>query len=189
MKTFLFKGEMAELFGSEVSLDVLTMREALMAFFAIKKGFKKYYLHKLNSGVNYVFIDSKDNILESFCSDLLLQDSQYKIMPSFEAAGGMLTGGLGFLGNFGLNAAMGYGLQKLANKLNPIEETGEEYEIIETNSFLYSSNENRAEQGLPIPVVYGQLRIGSLVINSNIQNYDFDYQNLQIYKANKFRYV
>lgn len=184
MKTFLFKGEMAELFGSEVSLDVLTMREALMAFFAIKKGFKKYYLHKLNSGVNYVFIDSKDNILESFCSDLLLQDSQYKIMPSFEAAGGMLTGGLGFLGNFGLNAAMGYGLQKLANKLNPIEETGEEYEIIETNSFLYSSNENRAEQGLPIPVIYGQLRVGSLVINSNIQNYDFDYQNLQIYKAN-----
>ena len=40
MKTFLFKGEMAELFGSEVSLDVLTMREALMALFAIKKGFK-----------------------------------------------------------------------------------------------------------------------------------------------------
>lgn len=180
MKTFVFKGEMAELFGSEVSLDVLTMREALMAFFAIKKGFKKYYLHKLNSGVNYVFIDSKNNILESFCSDLLLQDSEYKITPSFEAAGG-----LGFLGNFGLNAAMGYGMQKLANKLNPIEETGEEYEIIETNSFLYSSNENRAEQGLPIPVVYGQLRIGSLVINSNIQNYDFDYQNLQIYKANK----
>jgi predicted phage tail protein len=179
MKTFVFKGEMAELFGSEVSLDVLTMREALMAFFSIKKGFKKYYLNKLNSGVNYVFIDSKDNILENFCSDLLLQDSQYKIIPSFEAAGG-----LGFLGNFGLNAAMGYGMQKLANKLNPIEETGEEYEIIETNSFLYSSNENRAEQGLPIPVVYGQLRVGSLVINSNIQNYDFDYQNLQIYKAN-----
>ena len=53
-----------------------------------------FYFYKLNSGVNYVFIDSKDNILESFCSDLLLQDSQYKIMPSFEAAGGVLTGGL-----------------------------------------------------------------------------------------------
>ena len=179
MKTFLFKGDMAQKFGSSISLDVQTMREALIAFFYTQKGFKKYYLDKMSSGVTYVFIDSSNNVLENFCSDLILQDDVYEIVPNFEASGGLL----GMAGNFGMNALVGYGLQKLIGDLTPVESTGEEYEIITTNSFIYTSNENRTEQGLPIPVVYGQLRVGSLVINSNIQNYDFDHENLTIYKG------
>ena len=179
MKTFLFKGDMAQKFGSSVSLDVQTMREALVAFFYTQKGFKKYYLDKMSSGVTYVFIDSKNNVLENFCSDLVLQDDVYEIVPNFEASGGLL----GMAGNFGMNALLGYGMQKLIGDLTPVESTGEEYEIITTNSFIYTSNENRAEQGLPIPVIYGQLRVGSLVINSNIQNYDFDHETLTIYRG------
>ena len=175
MKTFLFKGEMKRMFGSQITVEAKTIREALVAIFALKKGFKKYYLNQMLSGIDYVFIDQKNNVFENFCSDLLLEDKVYTIAPNFQASAGAALA-------FGTNALVGYGMQKLANKLAPVESTGKEYEIITTNSFIYSSNENRTEQGLPIPVVYGQLRVGSLVINSNISNYDLDFNNLTIHE-------
>lgn len=175
MKTFLFKGEMKRIFGPQITIEAKTIREALAAIFALKKGFKKYYLNQMLSGVDYVFVDSKNNVFESFCSDLLLEDKTYTISPNFQASAGAALA-------FGTNALVGYGMQKIANKLAPVESTGEEYEIITTNSFIYSSNENRTEQGLPIPVVYGQLRVGSLTVNSSISNYDFNFDNLTIYE-------
>ena len=52
-----------------------------------------------------------------------------------------------------------------------------------TNSFIYSNNENRAEQGIPVPVVYGQLRVGSQLIHSSIHNYDYNYDDALIYEG------
>ena len=66
MKTFLFKGEMKRIFGPQITIEAKTIREALAAIFALKKGFKKYYLNQMLSGVDYVFVDSKNNVFESF---------------------------------------------------------------------------------------------------------------------------
>jgi len=38
-------------------------------------------------------------------------------------------------------------------------------------SFLFSSKANVAEQGIPVPVGYGRLRVGSAVIQSTIKSY------------------
>jgi predicted phage tail protein len=38
-------------------------------------------------------------------------------------------------------------------------------------SFLFSSKANIAEQGIPVPVGYGRLRVGSAVIQSTIKSY------------------
>jgi predicted phage tail protein len=38
-------------------------------------------------------------------------------------------------------------------------------------SFLFSSKANTAEQGIPVPVGYGRLRVGSAVIQSTIKSY------------------
>ena len=110
---------------------------------------------------------------------MILNQNSYHVYPKLEGqAGGPILG-------FAMNALMGYGMQKLANKLNPVKSSGKEYEIITTNSWLYSSNENRTEQGIPIPIIYGQLKVGSLVINSNISNFEFDYDSATILKPPK----
>jgi predicted phage tail protein len=177
MKTFTIEGDLIDYVGREIAIDCKTIRECFEALFFTFPQFKKYYLEKIISGTEYLFIDSNGEILESFCYDLILTDSHYRIVPMFKgSAGGPIFG-------FVMNAAMSYGMQKLADKMNPIDETGEEYEIIETNSHLYQSNENAVAQGTPIPIVYGQLRVGSLVVNSNIQNYDYDFENAEIYNS------
>jgi predicted phage tail protein len=46
-------------------------------------------------------------------------------------------------------------------------------------SFIFSSKANVAEQGIPVPVGYGRLRVGSAVIQSTIKSYPqaFEKQN------------
>jgi len=180
MKTFIFAGELSEQLGESINLEISSMREFWNALFALNPRFEKYFIDKCLLGTEYFLIDEAGVKFESFCMDVVLPKDKYTVVPQFQAAAGIP--GMGMLGAFAGNAAMGWAMQKLTDKLTPKEETGgvEEFEIIETNSHLYSKNENKAEQGTPIPVVYGQLRVGSLVVNSNISNYDFDYKTAKI---------
>ena len=180
MKTFGFKGDLHHQLGDEIKLETSSIREVWTALFALYPKFQKYFVEKSLSGTDYLFIDQDGVTFESFCMDVILPKQHYYIVPQFQGSAGVP--GMGMLGAFGGNALMGYGMQKLTDKLTPKEEStgGPEYEIITTESHLYSRNENKVEQGTPIPLVYGQLRVGSLVINSNISNYDFDYKTAQI---------
>jgi len=176
MKKFILHGEMSELFCDSLEIDAHTMREVILSLSANYPEFKKYFISKSLKGIQYMFVDSKQQHLENYCLDLPLKDDVYHILPA--VAGGAAMGTM-FLANFAASFAM----QKLSSKLGDgIEDDGSpEYEIITTNSFIYQNNENKIEQGTPVPVVYGQLRVGSKVIQSSIHNYDYDYDNATIY--------
>lgn len=174
MKKFILHGEMAGLFCKEAEYNVNTMREMLEAFSANYPGFKSYFTKKIASGIDYQLVDKNGSKYEQFCADMELIESEYDLIPTIQ---GSAMAGMAFLGNF----ALGYGMEWLSSKLGPQDDGTPEYEIITTNSKIYSKNENRVEQGVPVPVVYGQLRIGSHVIHSSIHNYDYDYDEAQIY--------
>jgi len=177
MKKFILHGEMADKFCDEIELDVETIREAFNGIHANFPGFKSFITEKSLKGLNYNFVNSDNTIYENFCGDVKLSGSTFNILPVPE---GKAAGLMPFLGNM----AMGFGMQWLMEKLNPVEEDGTpEYEIIETNSFIYTSNENLAEQGTPVPIVYGQIRVGSKLIHSSVENYDYDYDEALIYDA------
>lgn len=177
MKTFGFKGDLYNQLGNEIQLETSSIREVWTALFALYPNFQRYFVDKTLSGTDYLFIDQDGVTFESFCMDVVLPKFHYDIVPQFQGSAGM--GGM--LGGFAGNALMGYGMQKLTDKLTPKEESeGEEYEIITTQSHLYNQNENKVEQGTPIPLVYGQLRVGSLIINSNISNYDYNFDTAQV---------
>lgn len=182
MKTFYFKGDMRQEFTDKVDLDVSNVREFIDAMSVLFPTFRKFLIRKSLSGIEYFLTNEKGDKFDSDCSEILLNDNLYTLMP--EVVGGGAA--LGVLGNMGLGAltqfGMGYGMNWLQDKLNPVQETGKEYEIIETNSYMYSSNENKVAQGVPVPVVYGQLRVGSLVINSQVNNYDYNYERAEIYQ-------
>lgn len=176
MKKFILHGEMADMFCSSISLNTNTMRETILGICANFRGFKKYYLDQSIKGVRYIFINNKQDIMEEYCMDLPLTDDTYHIVPALDGSSGADLLGLG------QGLLMGFVMQKISDMFGgPEEDDVPEYEIIETNSFLYTQNENRVEQGTPVPVVYGQLRVGSKVIQSSIQNYDYDYEKAEIY--------
>ena len=177
MKKFLLHGEMAAQFCESIELDVKTMRQAIDGIACNYPSFKSYYVNKSIKGVSYVFVGKTGDKLENFCMDMPLTENEYSILPAIEGAAGAAGMAGGFLGNF----ALGYAMQWLSDQTKPQDDGTPEYEIIRTNSSIYSQNENRAEQGLPVPVVYGQIRIGSQIIHSSIHNYDMDFDNNQIY--------
>jgi len=174
MKRFILYGEMADLFCKEIELRASTMREAIEGLSANFPKFRSYFINKLNKGIHYHFVCPDKNSMEMYCLDMPLIADEYDILPSVE---GSAAGAAAFAGN----ALLGYGMSWLSDKLTPKEPP--ENEIITTNSFIYSNNENRAEQGTPVPVVYGQLRVGSKVIHSSIHNYDYDYDAGSIHEG------
>jgi predicted phage tail protein len=55
---------------------------------------------------------------------------------------------------------------------NPIEQEGVESTVSASDqSFAFSSKANRMQQGNPVPVGYGRLRVGSSVVQITIKNY------------------
>jgi predicted phage tail protein len=188
MKKFILHGEMADLFTPEVNLDVSTPHEAIHALCCNFKGFRPYIVSKTLAGVNYQFVDSQKNTYDHYCGHIILKNDQYELMAAPEGYGAIMAAGNSLLGTpigAGIaNFAMGYAMQKLTAKFTEgmIQDDGKpEYEIIQTNSFIYTQNENKTEQGSPIPVIYGQLRVGTKVINSSVENYDYNFENAYIY--------
>lgn len=181
MRRFFLYGDMASRFGSHFDLESNSIREVYHALDANHSGFKKFLINKAINGVNYAFISNKKDKIESYCSDIILKEKEYHIVPVLEGSSSAASMGMGIGGFFG-NLAAGFLMQKMSDIFKPEDDGIPEYEIITTNSFIYNQNENRVEQGTPIPVVYGQLRVGSQVICSNIENYDYDYDQAKIYK-------
>jgi len=189
MKKFILHGNMADRFCSNIRLNASTMREVITALSANFPSFRSFYIQQSIDGIHYVFVDQSQNVLENYCIDIPLEGDLYHIVPAVQGAGM----GLSF-GNLLGGALAGAGLGWLADLIPDNEDDGNdgvpEYEIITTNSYIYSNNENTAQQGSPVPVVYGQLRVGSKIIQSSIQNYDYNYDDGVIYdtkpRGNKF---
>lgn len=181
MKKFILHGDMAQKFCESITLEANTMREAIVGISSNFPKFRQYFLDQLVNGVDYVFVDTNDQKYESFCFDLPLLENEYHIVPNMQGASG--SGDLAT--TFLQKSAIGFVMQLFTNTMDDLaaDDGTPEYEIITTNSFIYSQNENRVEQGSPIPVVYGQLRVGSKVIQSSIQNYDYDYDKAVIYNS------
>ena len=86
-------------------------------------------------------------------------------------AGGSFTG-VGFLG--GATAVIGnigiaLALTGLSQMLTPVEDVKEE-EQDPRRSFNFSGIQNTSRAGAPVPVIYGQTMVGSVVISANIEN-------------------
>ena len=81
---------------------------------------------------------------------------------------GGFTGGVGvsaIVGNIGIALA----LTGLSQMLTPVENIKEE-EQDPRRSFNFSGIQNTSRAGVPVPVIYGQTMVGSIVVSANIEN-------------------
>ena len=77
--------------------------------------------------------------------------------------GGLLTGGMGSKALFGIGASLILG--GVSQMLTPVPEAPDEDE---PNSFQFNSPINTSIAGLPVPVLYGERMVGSVVISAGI---------------------
>lgn len=91
------------------------------------------------------------------------------IFKGVSAAAGIFGGLGGFFGSFALTAASLF----ISSLLQPTPKLPQPKSPVAgaKESFLFSNKVNVAKQGIPVPVGYGRLRVGSAVIQSTIKSF------------------
>jgi len=185
-------GKLGKIFGEYHELDISRKIDVIKAIDANRKGFKKTIISAFKKDIHFDAIDPKES-KQSFKSidEFLNQPApeELHIVPAVggsgplapifiaiskaaAAVGSFLTGGT-FLGNL----AMGILLQGIQMLLTPQPKSPASQKVdskLAQASYLFSSLENQAVQGFAIPLLYGELRVGSSIITVNILNEDID---------------
>ncbi len=170
-------------FGNKFKIEVADAKEAIRLLSCQIKGFKKH----LEKGFYRVRIKgddlTNDTLKQGFSAKLKKGDTIH-IIPVIAGAksgglssvfnviaGAAMLGFAFFTGGIGLGiAGASMLLGGVAGLLTPTPETNQEQQLKESTSF--SSLENLAHQGRPIPLVYGEMMIGSLVVGQGLKTRD-----------------
>tara|TARA_E500000318_G_scaffold106533_1_gene114644 strand:+ start:2600 stop:3181 length:582 start_codon:yes stop_codon:yes gene_type:complete len=191
MTEVIIHGEMGKIFGETHKFKVSKLLEILRALSVTRNGFKDYVINQSSEGINYAMIDPK-NPEKTFKSAQDFQEADapetIHIVPSisgsafgaFMAAvkfvGAALSAAAGAIsaGGFLANLAIGLLIQGIMSLLFPIElpkaQTAESK--IDQSSYIFSNLDNNLVQGFPIPLMYGELRMGSNIIGTNVISED-----------------
>ena len=191
MTEVIIHGEMGKIFGETHKFKVSKLLEILRALSVTRNGFKDYVINQSSEGINYAMIDPK-NPEKTFKSAQDFQEADapetIHIVPSisgsafgaFMAAvkfvGAALSAAAGAIsaGGFLANLAIGLLIQGIMSLLFPVElpkaQTAESK--IDQSSYIFSNLDNNLVQGFPIPLMYGELRMGSNIIGTNVISED-----------------
>ena len=192
MTEVIIHGEMGKIFGETHKLKVSKLLEILKALSVTRNGFKNYIINSSSEGINYAMIDPK-NPEKTFKSAQEFQETDapeiIHIVPSISGAavGAFVSAVVGiattavaavgtFLasGGFLANLAIGLIIQGIMSLLFPVElpkaQTAETK--IDTSSYIFSNLDNNLVQGFPIPLMYGELRVGSNIIGTSVISED-----------------
>jgi len=193
VKVFLH-GELGRKFGFEHKYNIRTKKQAVKALMGNHSKFRSEILSKTQKGMFYRLVDKRGHVCESETDYEKDSLQEVHLVPSIMGSGlgdffealvigtllimtGGFVGGLGFSGagllgqaltNIGISIIIG-GIQSLLIS-DPSPQTMES--PLETNSFIFTNSDNNAVQGFSVPILYGQLRMGSNTISSNADSVD-----------------
>jgi predicted phage tail protein len=176
MKRVYLHGALGERFGRKWSFSASTIPEILWALEANIDGFFEHALSKKQKGVEYVFssvrpdsIKSKSDIIQEKEFHEKYLKNEIHLIPLTSGATGVealfalfFTGGkLTALGMFTLSVGIGFAMQALSKPPEPPKRG----KPTTTKSFLISGAKNQQSQGVPVPIGYGRLKVGSMNID------------------------
>jgi len=189
MKVVKVYGVLRERLGQcRFELDVATPAQAIKALCVNFPGLDKWLVDSEQDGVGYRVRVGKQQATPDDVSVLSLPWSErevFSITPVVAGAGG---GGFGSIlagialvavsiivpaAAFGLTSMLGVGLAGgalilggIAQLISPIPEFGDDSEKLK--NFTFSGIVNTDQQGLPVPIAYGRVVVGSAVISTGL---------------------
>lgn len=190
-------GKLGKIFGEYHEFQIEKKLDVIKAIDANKGGFRQFILSEFKNDINYDLIDPQNpdkkwDTIEEYLNEPA--PNELHIIPSISGEAGLgfvfsvittvvstataLVGAVGsFLtaGSFLGNIAMGIiinGIQMLLFPQPKGPAAQKQESKVDQSSYLFSSLENNVVQGFAIPLLYGELRVGSNVISVNILNED-----------------
>jgi len=192
MVNVIIHGEFGEIYGTNHKFKVNKLLDITNALEANNPGVRNFLLSKFKEGLSYAFIDPKNPNKEWKTVDELAAASvpeEIHIVPAITGAFifsaiaaivGFAAGAVAALGaaigagGFLANLAIGLLVQGIMSLLFPVEtpkpQTAESK--IDMSSYIFTNLQNNAVQGFPIPLLYGELRVGSNIISTNVTSAD-----------------
>jgi len=165
MKTIHLHGKIGKIFGEQWKLDVESVTEALRAIDANTGNFFDYLLDNLQENKTFSFLlDTEEHKIQSkeeLLTPLPQKCKEFHIIPNAEGAATVFSA---FVVPLLVSLATGFIMRALF-KPPKIEEK-------ETKSFLFSGGENVAQQGVAVPLGYGRLLVGSVVVSASMTHID-----------------
>ena len=169
--------------------DVATPAQAIKALCVNFPGLDKWLIDSEQDGVGYRVAVGKEKATEKNVAPLLMPFSEkevFSITPVIAGAGqgsGQIIAGLALIAvsiavpaaALGLKSMLSIGLlggslllQGIAQAISPQPEPPSLDEAVQLESFTFSNVVNTSRQGMPCPIAYGRLFVGSAVLSSGL---------------------
>ena len=191
MKTVKVYGALRKRLGQcRFEFDVATPAQAIKALCVNFPGLDKWLIDSEKDGVGYRVTVGKEKATEENVAPLLMPFSErevFSITPVIAGAGqgsGQIIAGLALIAvsiavpaaALGLKSMLSIGLlggslllQGIAQAISPQPELDTTLdESVQLESFSFSNVVNTSRQGMPCPIAYGRLFVGSAVLSSGL---------------------
>lgn len=192
MTNVYIHGALGREFGRKFRFSLNRAKDVFFALDANKPGFWQRVLSLGKTGAHYQIVVDGQNISSPLDIQVKKNPQNIHIMPAIcgsagvVAAVGLIVAVVGYAGTFGAvvsgiliavgTAALSYGISNLLQKDQKTDVGSASATANALNkSFLFTNGENVAEQGNPVAIGFGRLRIGSAVIQSTIKSYPARY--------------
>ena len=165
MRIVNLHGKIAEKFGARWELEVDSIVEALRAIDANTGNFFDYLSENRQENKTFSFIldgcRQKIERKEELLTPIPKQCREFHIIPNAEGATGIEL----FVVNLVVALATSFIMRALFKPPKPEDEK-------RSKSFLFSGAENVAAQGVSVPLGYGRLLVGSVVVSATMRHVD-----------------
>lgn len=195
MTKVIIHGQLGKDFGEEHYVNVLRIAELTKALNANNPGFKDRILSDFYNNINYNYVNPANPEQDFKRAEEFFQSNppaEIHIVPAVAGAGfvaaiaasvaafagGAALSAAGFtaLGGALTNLAVGLLIQGVMSLLFPVELPDIASQQVETkidqSSYIFTNLKNNAVQGFPVPLVYGELRVGSNIIGTSVISED-----------------
>lgn len=173
-------GLLAEEFGHSFSMEIEQARDVFDAIDANRNGFKKRIFDLGSSGFHYSVIVNGKKIENPKEESIKNKAQTIDLVPILNG-----DGPAAILWQIALIVVSTAAQILLAP--DPPEPPEIKASVASLQkSFTFSSVENRAAQGTPVPVCYGELIVGSEVIQTSLKSYPQNQETLKAFTRNPF---
>ncbi|CAI8733081.1 Phage-related protein, tail component [Pseudomonas sp. IT-P44] len=184
MTTILLSGSLAQAFGRKHvrHLETGTAAEAFSALKHTVHGFEEFIRDSARRGLRYAIFRNRENVGKTEFS--LSGTTEIRIVPVIAGSknGGLLQTVIGVvlivvgafitpisgpIGGALVSVGIGMAIGGVVQMLTPVPKTPDQQDQASTEnkpSYLFNGAFNSTQQGLPVPVVYGHMLVGSSVV-------------------------
>jgi predicted phage tail protein len=180
-------GLLAFEFGDSFELFLMKPKDVLHAIDANKKNFYKRIIELSQQGSHYSIIIDGSDIKDIQEFEIKKQAKVIDLVPVIVGSGGNggVLAAMGVVALFipglqsvgvaliGLGVSMMLAPKQSAGSIEPPKAAIGTASAI-NQSFYFSNIANLAQQGSPVPIGYGRLRVGSSIIHSSVRSYPIE---------------